>query len=88
MRYDAGPRSKKGVCHLQDLARTSATADVLPFGQIWFRSVILVRGTGVLTDRVTRKHQPFIPITMDLGDCFEAFLFIYFNMKKTMPSKA
>ena len=61
MRFDASPRPKKGVCHLQDLARTSVTLDTLPFGQIWFRSVIRVRRTGVLTNRDTRKHLPSIP---------------------------
>ena len=61
MRFDASPRPEKGVCHLQGLARTSVTVDALPFGQIWFRSVIRVRRTGVLTDRDTRKHLPSSP---------------------------
>ena len=58
MRFDASPRPEKDFCHLQGLARTSVTVDDLPFGQIWFRSVIQVRRTGVLTDRATRKHLP------------------------------
>ena len=49
MRFDTSPHSEKGVCHLQGLAKTSVTVDAPPFGQIWFRSVIRVRKTGVLT---------------------------------------
>ena len=56
IRFDASTRSKLGVCHLQGLARTSVTVDALPFGQIWFRSVIRARRTGVLTDRATGKY--------------------------------
>ena len=62
MRFDASPRPEKSVCHLQDLVRTSITVDALPFGQIWFRSVMRVRRTGVLTDQVTRKHLPSSPL--------------------------
>ena len=61
MRSDASPRPEKSVCHLQGLARTSVTVDALRFGQIWFRSVIRVRRTGVLTDRATGKHLPSSP---------------------------
>ena len=63
MRFDASPRPEKGVCHLQGLARTSVTVDALPFGQIWFRSVIRIRRRGVLTDRATRKHLLSSPRT-------------------------
>ena len=66
MRFDASPRPEKGVCHLQGLARTSVTVDVLPFGQIWFRSVIRVRRTGVLTDRATEKYLPSGPNYFDM----------------------
>ena len=61
MRFDASSRPEKGVCHLQGLARTSVAVDVLPFGQIWFRSVIRVRRTDVLADRATRKYLPSSP---------------------------
>ena len=62
MRFDALPRPEKDVCHLQGLARTSATVDALTLGQIWFRSVIQVRRTGILTDQATGKHLPSSPI--------------------------
>ena len=58
MRFDTLPCPDKSVCHLQDLARTSVTVDALPFEKIWFRSVIRVRRTGVLTDRDTKKYLP------------------------------
>ena len=58
MRFDASLRAEKGVCHLQGLAKTLATVDSLPLGQIWFQSVIRVRRTAVLTDRATRKQLP------------------------------
>ena len=61
MRFDASPSPEKGACHLQGLARTSVTVDALPFEQIWFRSLIRVRRTGVLTDRATGKHLPSSP---------------------------
>ena len=56
--FDASPNPEKGVCHLQDLAKTSVTVGALPFGQIWFQSKIRVRTTGVLKDQATRKHLP------------------------------
>ena len=46
--------------------KTSVTADAPPFGQIWFRFVIRVRRTGVLTDRATTKHLPFSPVVHEL----------------------
>ena len=42
-----------------DAAFTLVTVDALPFGQIWFRSVIRVRRTGVLKDRATGEHLPY-----------------------------
>ena len=62
MRFDASPRPRKGVCHLQGLARTSVIVDAQQFGHIWFRSVIQVRRTGELTDRATGKHLPSSPL--------------------------
>ena len=61
MLFDASPRPGKGVCHLQGLARTSVAVDALQFGQIWFRSVIRVRRTDVLTSWATGKHLPSSP---------------------------
>ena len=61
IRFDASLRPEKGVCHLQGLAKIPVIVDALPFGQIWFRSVILVWRTGVLTHRATRKHLPSNP---------------------------
>ena len=61
MRFDALPRPEKGVCHLQGLVRTSVTVDALPLGQIWLRSAVQVRRTGVLMDRATRKHLSSSP---------------------------
>ena len=58
MRFDGLLRPEKGVCHLQGFARTSATVDALPFGQIWFQSVLQIQRTDVLTDWATRKHLP------------------------------
>ena len=40
MAFDASPGPENSVCHLQGLARTSVAVDYLPFGQVWFRSVI------------------------------------------------
>ena len=53
----------KDVCHLQGLSRTSVTVEALLFGQIWFRSVIRVQRTDVLTDRATKKHLPSCPVS-------------------------
>ena len=61
IRLDASSRPEKGVCHLQGIARTSVIVDAMPFGQIWFRPVVRVRRTGVLTDLATRKHLPSSP---------------------------
>ena len=60
--FDASLRSRKVVCHLQGFVRISVTVATLPFGQIWFRSVIRVWRTGVLTNRAARKHLASSPI--------------------------
>ena len=58
MRFDASPHPKTAICHLQGLAKTLVTVGTLPLGQIWFRFVIEVARTRVLTDQATRKHLP------------------------------
>ena len=50
--FYASPHLEKGIGHLQGLTRTSVIIDALQLGQIWFRSVIRVQRTSVLTDRV------------------------------------
>ena len=70
MHFDASPRPQKGVCHLQDPARTSVTVDALPFGQIWFRSVTRVWRSGVLTEWATRNLPSSLnrSFTLTTGD--------------------
>ena len=65
MRFDALPLPEKDVCHLQGLTRASVIVDAL--GQMWFRSVIRVRRTGVLMDWATGKHLPSSPIELIPG---------------------
>ena len=67
MRFDASSRPKKGVCHLQGLARTSVIVVTSPLGQIWFQSVIQIWRTGALTDRATRKHLFAFSANCDCG---------------------
>ena len=61
MRFHVSLRPEKGVCYLKDFARIWVTVDALPFGQIWFRSVIRIWITGVLTVRAKEKHLSSSP---------------------------
>ena len=80
IRFDASSHR-----HLQCLARTSVTVDALSFGQIWFRSVIRVRRTGLLTDRDMRKHLPSSPLCQE-NNCKTWNSYVKLRHKALVPN--